>query len=69
MAFDGGDDGIDLVRRIIEEAGDHLNPGAGLLCEVGRCQPALEEAYPDAGFLWLDTEDSEGEVFWLPARG
>ncbi|MDB5656954.1 MAG: ribosomal protein N(5)-glutamine methyltransferase [Tardiphaga sp.] len=67
MAFDGGDDGIDLVRRIVEQAGDHLNPGGGLLCEVGRCQPALEEAYPDAGFMWLDTEDSEGEVFWLPA--
>ena len=28
---------------------------------------SLEDAYPDAGFLWLDTEDSEGEVFWLPA--
>jgi ribosomal protein L3 glutamine methyltransferase len=68
MAFDGGDDGIDLVRHIVEEAGDHLNPGGGLLCEIGRCQPALEDAYPDAGFLWLDTEDSEGEVFWLPAR-
>lgn len=67
MAFDGGDDGIDLVRRIVEEAGDHLNPGGGLLCEIGRCQPALEDAYPDAGFLWLDTEESEGEVFWLPA--
>lgn len=67
MAFDGGDDGIDLVRRIVEEAGDHLNPGGGLLCEVGRCQPALEQAYPDAGFLWLDSEESEGEVFWLPA--
>jgi len=67
MAFDGGDDGIDLVRRIVEQAGDHLNPGGGLLCEIGRCQPALEDAYPDAGFLWLDTEDSEGEVFWLPA--
>jgi ribosomal protein L3 glutamine methyltransferase len=68
MAFDGGDDGIDLVRRIVEQAGEHLNPGGGLLCEVGRCQPALEDAYPDAGFLWLDTEDSEGEVFWLPAK-
>jgi ribosomal protein L3 glutamine methyltransferase len=68
MAFDGGDDGIDLVRHIVEEAGDHLNPGGGLLCEIGRCQPALEDAYPDVGFLWLDTEESEGEVFWLPAK-
>jgi ribosomal protein L3 glutamine methyltransferase len=69
MAFDGGSDGIDLVRRIVDEAADHLMPGAGLLCEVGRCQPALEDAYPNAGFLWLDTEDSEGEVFWLPTAG
>ena len=32
MAFDGGDDGIDLVRRIIDEAGDHLNPGWRACC-------------------------------------
>ena len=65
MAFDGGDDGIDLVRRIIDEAGEHLNPGGGLLCEVGRCKPALDDAYPELPLLWLDTEDSEGEVFWI----
>jgi ribosomal protein L3 glutamine methyltransferase len=67
MAFDGGDDGIDLVRRIIDGASDHLAPGGGLLCEVGRCKPALEKAYPRADFLWLDTEESEGEVFWIEA--
>jgi len=67
MAFDGGDDGIDLVRRIIDGARDHLTSGGGLLCEVGRCKPALEKAYPRADFLWLDTEESEGEVFWIEA--
>jgi ribosomal protein L3 glutamine methyltransferase len=29
--------------------------------------PALEAAYPQTGFLWLDSEDSEGEVFWIGA--
>jgi ribosomal protein L3 glutamine methyltransferase len=67
MAFDGGDDGIDLVRRIIDGARDHLTSGGGLLCEVGRCKPALEKVYPRADFLWLDTEESEGEVFWIEA--
>lgn len=67
MAFDGGEDGIDLVRRIIEEAPIHLNDGGGLLCEIGRCRPAVEGAYPGLPFLWLDTEESEGEVFWLEA--
>jgi ribosomal protein L3 glutamine methyltransferase len=67
LAFDGGEDGIDVVRRIIDDAKRHLAPGGGLLCEIGRCRDALEAAYPDLPFLWLDTEDSEGEVFWIGA--
>jgi ribosomal protein L3 glutamine methyltransferase len=67
MAFDGGADGIAIVRRIIDTAPRFLKPGGGLLCEVGRCKPALERAYPRTPFLWLDTEESEGEVFWLGA--
>src|SRR5664280_1776587 len=46
LAFDGGADGLDIVRRILEEAGRHLTPQGGLLCEIGRCRPALEVAYP-----------------------
>lgn len=68
MAFAGGDDGIDLVRTILTDAKAHLTEGGGLLCEVGRCRPALEAAYPATPFLWLDTEESEGEVFWLEMR-
>jgi ribosomal protein L3 glutamine methyltransferase len=68
IALDGGPDGIAIVRRIIDNAGSHLTADAGLLCEVGRTAPALEEAYPATGFLWLDTEESSGEVFWLDAE-
>lgn len=67
MALDGGADGIDLIRRILSDAGTHLREGGGLLCEIGRCRPALEVTYPRTPFLWLDTEESEGEVFWLQA--
>jgi ribosomal protein L3 glutamine methyltransferase len=67
LAFDGGNDGLALVRRIVEEAGRHLNEGGGLLCEIGRGRRALERAYPRMPFLWLDTEASTGEVFWLGA--
>jgi ribosomal protein L3 glutamine methyltransferase len=67
IALDGGADGIAVLRRIIDNAGRHLTRDAGLLCEVGRDRPILEATYPDAGFLWLDTEDSSGEVFWLGA--
>jgi ribosomal protein L3 glutamine methyltransferase len=67
LAFDGGADGLDIVRRILDQAKKHLTPQGGLLCEIGRCRPALEEAYPQLPLLWLDTEDSEGEVFWIAA--
>jgi ribosomal protein L3 glutamine methyltransferase len=67
LAFDGGADGLDVVRRVLDQASRHLTDGGGLLCEIGRCRSALEAAYPQTQFLWLDTEDSEGEVFWLAA--
>jgi ribosomal protein L3 glutamine methyltransferase len=65
LAHIGGDDGLDIVRRILEEAADHLNPGGGLLCEIGTGRDMLVAEYPHLDFLWLDTEESQGEVFWI----
>lgn len=65
MALAAGDDGLDLVRRILTEAPRHLRKGGGLLCEIGRGKASLERAYPDTDFVWMDTEQSSGEVFWL----
>jgi ribosomal protein L3 glutamine methyltransferase len=69
LAFDGGADGIDIVRRILDQAARHLTSQGGLLCEIGRCRPALEAAYSQTDFLWLETEESDGEVFWIGAAG
>jgi len=65
LAFDGGADGLDVIRRILNGAKRHLTAEGGLLCEIGRCRGAIEAAYPETDFLWLDTEDSQGEVFWI----
>ncbi|MFL6813793.1 MAG: 50S ribosomal protein L3 N(5)-glutamine methyltransferase [Bradyrhizobium sp.] len=67
LAFAGGADGLDIIRRILKEAGDHLTPHGGLLCEFGRGRASVEAAFPQLPLLWLDTEDSEGEVFWIGA--
>ncbi|MGQ0682730.1 50S ribosomal protein L3 N(5)-glutamine methyltransferase [Bradyrhizobium sp.] len=67
LAFDGGADGLDIVRRILGQAKAHLAPQGGLLCEIGRGRDNLEAAFPQLPLLWLDTEDSEGEVFWIAA--
>ena len=65
MAHMGGDDGLDLVRRILAQAADHLNTSGGLLCEIGTGRERLVDEFPQLDFLWLDTEESEGEVFWI----
>jgi len=65
MALEAGDDGLDIVHRILAEAPKYLNDGGNIICEIGYGRPALEDARPDIDFLWLDTENSEGEVFWL----
>jgi ribosomal protein L3 glutamine methyltransferase len=67
LAFDGGADGLEIVRRILNEARAHLTPQGGLLCEIGRGRERLEEAFPQWPLLWLDSEDSQGEVFWIAA--
>ena len=68
LALAGGADGLDIVRRILAEAGAHLSPGGGLLCEIGRGRDTLEQNYPDEDFLWLDTAESSGEVFWIAVQ-
>ena len=65
LALAAGDDGLDLIRRILAEAPRHLTGNGALLCELGRGRRPLEKAYPRLPFLWLDTELSQGEVFWI----
>ena len=67
LAFDGGADGLDMIRRILQQAEQHLTPEGGLLCEIGRGRERLEAAFPQLPLLWLDSEESEGEVFWIGA--
>jgi len=68
LALAGGTDGMDIVRRILAGAGAHLSPRGGLLCEIGRGRAIVERDYPDKDFLWLDTAESSGEVFWMTAE-
>jgi len=65
LALAAGDDGLDLVRRILQETPRHLTPNGALLCEIGRGRKLLEAAFPRLPLLWLDTEQSAGEVFWI----
>lgn len=65
MAHIGGKDGLGIIRRILAAAPAHLNKGGGILCEIGTGREILDAEFPNLDFLWLDTEESSGEVFWL----
>lgn len=61
-----GEDGLDIVRRILEGSRDRLAPGGLLIAEVGDAMAALEERLgARLAFLWPDLERGGHGVFLL----
>ncbi len=67
LALAAGEDGLDIIRRILEHAAEHLNDDGVLVVEVGHDRPVLEQAYPDLPFVWLETRAGGDFVFLLTA--
>ncbi|HEU4603207.1 MAG TPA: 50S ribosomal protein L3 N(5)-glutamine methyltransferase [Steroidobacteraceae bacterium] len=67
LALHSGVDGLDITRRILQGAREHLTAGGILIVEVGNSEVALEEAYPEVPFTWLEFERGGGGVFVLMA--
>jgi len=67
MALAAGEDGLDIVRRLVAGAKAHLNPGGVLAVEVGHNRHLVEEAFPDLSPVWLSAQGGDDMVFVLRA--
>jgi len=67
LGLRAGSDGLDVVRRLLAGAPDHLTPGGLLVVEVGDSEEAMVAACPDVPFTWLEFEHGGGGVFLLTA--
>jgi len=65
IGLGSGDDGLDFTRRLLQEASDYLTEDGVLIVEVGNSWIALEEAYPNVPFTWIEFERGGHGVFVL----
>lgn len=65
LALGAGEDGLDVVRRVLAGAAAHLNPGGVLVVEVGHNRALVEAAFPHLPFTWLASAGGDDKVFLL----
>ena len=65
MALAGGDDGMDIVRRLLRDAPQFMSEGGILVLEIGHEYENFVAAFPELEPVWLSTANSEDQILLL----
>lgn len=65
LGLEAGEDGMDIVSRILCQGARYLKPNGIMIVEVGDSMGYLMQRYPQVPFLWLDFERGGHGVFLL----
>ncbi len=57
IALDGGKDGLDIIRKLLRQARDRLQPHGVVLIEVGGLQAAMDKEFASLDLYWMHTAD------------
>jgi ribosomal protein L3 glutamine methyltransferase len=67
IALGSGEDGLDLVRKLLADAPRYLKPEGLLAVEVGHNRAIVEKAFPDLAPTWLSAPSGDDKIFLLEA--
>ena len=67
LGLAAGEDGLDIVKRILQQAGDYLSERGLLVVEVGNSQEAMMDKYDFLPITWIEFEQGGGGVFCITA--
>jgi len=68
LALAGGDDGMDLIRRIIASAPDYLSERGAILIEIGNEYENFKKAFPQIPAIWMEVSAGEEQVLLIQAE-
>ena len=68
IALAGGDDGMDLIRKIIAQAPDYLSERGAILIEIGNEYENFKKAFPQIPAIWMEVSAGEEQVLLIQAE-
>jgi ribosomal protein L3 glutamine methyltransferase len=68
LALAGGDDGMDLIRKIIAGAPDYLSERGAILIEIGNEYEHFKKAFPQLPVIWMEVSAGDEQVLLIQAE-